>query len=181
MFDIKEEKNKKLLEDALAKYGIDAPKSYKFDDHGYVKWGNFNRCWIKLFGHFILFGNYDAKISSFVTEIALTDTYKNLINEETRRTEEIFKNRDEFFSKDASNTWKIIEKSGASHPYILNNNIKVYNLKQSGDNLIIPLYDTTEKIWNLQSIDDSGNKKFLYDGKKHGCYFIRCNSWSNNT
>jgi putative DNA primase/helicase len=43
--------------------------------------------------------------------------------------------------------------------------------KENGD-LVIPLQDTNNKVWNLQTINTKGEKKFEYGGKKQGNFFI---------
>jgi len=54
-------------------------------------------------------------------------------------------------------------------------NKKLEELKQikfQNNNLLIPLYDTNGKIWNLQTIYPNGTKRFLKNGKKKGCFYI---------
>ena len=170
MYNINE-KNKKLLEEALAKLGIKAPESYNFDMDGYMTWGNFDRSWIKIFGHFIIFGNYDAKISNFISNIALTDTYKNLISEEIKRIEEAFSEHDEFVSTEVTNVFPKLKKSDINHPYLLRNQVEAYDLKQSERTLVFAVHDTNGKIWNFYCIDENGKGKYVQDGKKHACYF----------
>ena len=170
MYNITAE-NKKLLEDALAKYGIATPEAYNFNYNGYIEWGNFDRSWIKIFGHFIIFGNYDAKISNFISNIALTDTYKNLISEEIKRIEEDFSKHDEFVSTEVTDFFPKLKKSDINHPYLLRNQVEAYDLKQSERTLVFAVHDANGKIWNFYGIDENGKGRYLRDGKKHGCYF----------
>ena len=59
MYNINEE-DKKLLEEALAKFGIKAPEQYNFDKEGFMTWGNINRLWAKKLGDFFIFGDFDT-------------------------------------------------------------------------------------------------------------------------
>ena len=56
------------------------------------------------------------------------------------------------------------------HPYILRKAIQPFNVRLEGSNLIIPLHDETGKLWTLQTIDPTGNKRFLPGGKKKACF-----------
>ena len=57
-----------------------------------------------------------------------------------------------------------------NHDYLKAKNVKSYNLKQDGKNLIIPAYDVDGILRTLQTISASGKKKFLFGGKIKGCF-----------
>lgn len=65
MHDISQN-NKKLLEDALTKYGIDAPEKYNFDYENVAQWGTIDRLWVKELGTGFIFGNFDKEFSDCV-------------------------------------------------------------------------------------------------------------------
>ena len=58
-----------------------------------------------------------------------------------------------------------------SHPYLVKKGVKAHGIRKGKDRLYIPLNDYTGMV-SLQSIDESGNKLFMKDGKAKGCYFI---------
>lgn len=70
----------------------------------------------------------------------------------------------------AQKTWKESVPALPDHPYLLKKQIKPNEIKQSNDQLIIPLYDRDE-IQSLQFIYPDGTKQFLKGGKKKGFYY----------
>lgn len=57
------------------------------------------------------------------------------------------------------------------HPYLTRKGIQPHGVKTEGDNLLIPMYDSTRQIVNLQTITPDGTKMFMPDGRVKGCYF----------
>jgi putative DNA primase/helicase len=47
-----------------------------------------------------------------------------------------------------------------------------HNLRQSGDNLIVPLQDTSGAIWSLQTIYPDGTKRFTTGGRTKGLFSL---------
>jgi putative DNA primase/helicase len=71
----------------------------------------------------------------------------------------------------ARNIWHS-SPSASTHPYASIKGISVDGLRiDSYDNLLVPMFDG-DKIVNLQMITPEGEKRFLKNGKKDGCYFI---------
>jgi len=56
------------------------------------------------------------------------------------------------------------------HPYLTTKGVQAHGLKIEGDNLLIPMVDTTGKVQSLQSITPDGDKRFLSGGRVKGCY-----------
>ena len=69
----------------------------------------------------------------------------------------------------------ILAESGpcSGHPYLTRKGVKaVPGLKIHRDGrLIVPMRDSSGKLHSLQTIDDSGDKRFLPGGRAKGCYF----------
>lgn len=57
-----------------------------------------------------------------------------------------------------------------SHPYLTTKGVQAYAIRQAGDNLLIPLCDSTGKLHSLQSITPDGSKRFQTGGKVKGCF-----------
>ena len=57
-----------------------------------------------------------------------------------------------------------------SHPYLDKKSVKAHNIKQLGDELLIPMYESRE-LKSLQHIQANGFKKFHAGGKTKGTYF----------
>ncbi len=56
------------------------------------------------------------------------------------------------------------------HAYLVKKNIQSHGVRLYGNALVIPLRDENKRIVNLQFIDPNGNKRFLLDGRKKGCF-----------
>ena len=77
-----------------------------------------------------------------------------------------------------------------NHPYLVKKQIKAFNVRKYGSDIIIPIYDTNHILWNLQRVKPSGIKLFHTGAKIQGCYhpigflsnmpiqFITCEGWS---
>jgi putative DNA primase/helicase len=59
-----------------------------------------------------------------------------------------------------------------SHDYLRKKKVSSHGLREYKGCIAIPLFDENGKIWSLQFIDAEGNKRFLSDGKKKGCYYV---------
>ena len=56
------------------------------------------------------------------------------------------------------------------HPYLTTKGVQAHGVKIEGDNVLIPMIDTTGKVQSLQSITPDGDKRFLSGGRVKGCY-----------
>lgn len=57
-----------------------------------------------------------------------------------------------------------------SHPYLTTKGVQPYGIRQTGDNLLIPLYDSAGKLHSLQTITPDGDKRFFAGGRVKGCF-----------
>ncbi|RZO83050.1 MAG: hypothetical protein EVA65_16045 [Oceanococcus sp.] len=71
---------------------------------------------------------------------------------------------------------KLVESSDAAtldHPYLIAKRIKrTHNARNSMGNLLIPLQDVDGKIWNTQTIDESGQKRFAKSARIQSCFAL---------
>jgi len=74
-------------------------------------------------------------------------------------------------AKKANDIWDNAGHVDVEHGYLLKKQIEPYRLKQSGQALIIPVYDSHDKIISLQHILPDGIKKFMPGGRIKGGYF----------
>ena len=58
----------------------------------------------------------------------------------------------------------------SQHQYLINKRVQPHNAKAYKGALVIPIYDESGAIVNLQFIGVDGTKRFLTGGKKQGCY-----------
>lgn len=56
--------------------------------------------------------------------------------------------------------------------YLTRKNIQSHGLRFDGNTLIMPLQDSTGKVWSYQKIYGNGDKYFLQGGRVRGCYYI---------
>ena len=87
----------------------------------------------------------------------------------------------------ANRMWERAETAPSSHPYLMRKQVKPYGLRAMRFNktaswpLLVPMYNSeTDRLVNLQFIDDSGykpgrrdgsSKRFLTGGLVGGCYY----------
>ena len=56
------------------------------------------------------------------------------------------------------------------HPYLTRKSIKAYGTRTDGPDLLIPMRDTSGKLWSLQTISPEGEKRFFFSGRVKACY-----------
>ena len=69
--------------------------------------------------------------------------------------------------------WSRATPAPANHPYLLKKGIKPHGARLwRNDTLIIPLYNSSRELVNLQFINESGEKRFLSGGRKKACFHV---------
>lgn len=56
------------------------------------------------------------------------------------------------------------------HPYLKRKRVKPYGIRSGRGSLIVPFFDDTGQLVNLQFIDAEGNKRFMAGGRKKGSF-----------
>ncbi|MBD9356962.1 toprim domain-containing protein [Methylomonas albis] len=56
------------------------------------------------------------------------------------------------------------------HPYLKRKSVKPYGIRTGRGTLIVPFYDDTRQLVNLQFIEGNGQKRFMAGGRKKGCF-----------
>lgn len=85
------------------------------------------------------------------------------IEEGLRKQEEV--------AQEAASHWESLSETGSS-PYLDHKKIGVFGIRFSGDTVVIPIRDRTGKLWSLQTISPDGTKRFLFGGRKKGCFHL---------
>ncbi|MFW6068112.1 MAG: toprim domain-containing protein [Chloroflexota bacterium] len=78
----------------------------------------------------------------------------------------------------ALGTWQAAQATSKKHPYLLLKGITPVGIRQIREgrgfdkrwDLVIPMYDELERIWNIQLITQRGFKRFLTGGRVKGLY-----------
>lgn len=92
------------------------------------------------------------------------------LRESRRKEEEDRKQRQSSAAAKAYEIYSTAAPAPADHPYLARKNVSPHFAKVGLDGrLIVPLYDG-EKIASVQFIAANGDKLFLFNGKKAGCY-----------
>ena len=115
-------------------------------------------------------GKWCAKKTSDLTQTELA--------EHKRRMDAAIKARDaedksvKLAAREKAKTiWQAAPPAHDDHPYLIKKRVKAHGLRLSGGTLVIPVRDSAGVLHSLQFIDADGNKRFLTDGQKKGCYF----------
>lgn len=59
------------------------------------------------------------------------------------------------------------------HPYLIRKNVQAYGVRLYRDDaLVIPIYDVSKTLVNLQMIQPNGEKRFLSGGRKKACFSV---------
>jgi putative DNA primase/helicase len=69
----------------------------------------------------------------------------------------------------ATQRWQAA-KTASEHPYLGAKGVKAHDVKQEGEALLIPMWDTADTLHSLQVIDTEGGKRFQPGGRVKGCY-----------
>ncbi len=77
-------------------------------------------------------------------------------------------------AKKAAYTWSNSKPVARrdDHQYLITKQIQQYGTRINRKSLIIPIYDETDQLVNLQFIAPEGEKRFLKGGRKRGCFHI---------
>ncbi len=169
----------------------DLDKSFSFES--WTRWGKNNRYTAKLIrgrrGNegivFQDFASCDKPKIAFFQEVP--DLSDEEINHRKTLTEQAYQEavaemqrKQEEAAILANHLWQEASQEGHSN-YLKQKQVLSYGLRFSADRygrfLVIPLYDTQGKLWNVQKIydpqpDPSNHKWFLTGGRKKGCFYV---------
>lgn len=71
----------------------------------------------------------------------------------------------------AQRMWDRAPEADPAHSYLVRKRVAPHGIRQVGDVLLVPMYDAGGVLWNVQTIDPEGNKRFLTGGRKRGLMF----------
>jgi len=73
--------------------------------------------------------------------------------------------------KKAKTIWEFAEQP-SNHPYLQKKKLPGHMVRQRGDSLVIPLYNTSEEMTGIQFINPEGEKRFLTGTTMAGSYLV---------
>ena len=106
------------------------------------------------------------------SESLLSDKEVAEMQQRQRKREEERRERQANAAQDAAGIWQQSTPADPSHPYLVTKAIRPHGIRQHGKALLVPAYNTAGNLQTLQSIDESGNKKFMPGGKVSGAYCL---------
>jgi putative DNA primase/helicase len=79
-------------------------------------------------------------------------------------------NRNEAALRRAQDLWGRAQPAEETYPYLVSKQIPPFCARQLWGKLLLPVVDTAGQLSSLQFIGPSGEKRFLKDGRKQGCF-----------
>jgi putative DNA primase/helicase len=116
------------------------------------------------YGTWTLSGKREPMTATMKQQIE-ADIERRKIEQETRHNDAADKAR--FIWATAK---PVIEQS--QHPYLIKKHVHPQGVRLHRDVLVIPIYDESKQLVNLQFIQADGTKRFLSGGKKKGCFSV---------
>jgi len=75
-------------------------------------------------------------------------------------------------AKRAGYLWRNAHPADPAHPYLVAKQVGPHDLRQSGDELLVPLRNAAGDLVNLQRIGIDGSKRFLFGGQVQGAFHL---------
>lgn len=110
-----------------------------------------------------------SKSDSTMTE-AERQAHRDRVQAMQRQRDAEHAQRQQKAAADASRRWTAAAIC-TSHDYLTVKGVKAHSIKIEGNNLLIPMRDTSGKVHSLQTIAQDGTKMFMSGGRVKGCYF----------
>lgn len=73
---------------------------------------------------------------------------------------------------EALEMWARANDASADHPYVVAKRLDPSPLRELDGKLLVPMVDSTGKLWNLQRIAGDGTKRFLRGGRTAGLFHL---------
>ena len=97
--------------------------------------------------------------------------FDNLIKQTRQQSDEELKKKQAKAAKKANEIWDNAQPANPSHEYLIKKQITPHGLKQSGQTLLVPIFNNEGHLISLQMILPDGEKKFLPGGRVKGGSF----------
>mgnify|MGYP000081806071 CR=1 FL=1 len=98
------------------------------------------------------------------------EAYRERVAEQRRQREEERRQRQARARERAQEIWDRAKPAASDHPYLQKKGVPALKgLRQDGDRLVVKMHDG-KTLHGLQFINPEGEKKFLQDTAKDGCY-----------
>jgi len=71
----------------------------------------------------------------------------------------------------AATLWNSARTVDPAHPYLVAKSLRPFGIRQQGDALLVPMFDASFRLWNVQRILRDGIKLFMRDGRTAGLFW----------
>ena len=113
---------------------------------------------------------WHAESSDTQTPAQLAERRRQL--DDARKIREVEESRRREVARENANLIWAGARSAVSHPYLTRKGVQAHGIRIADDaRLVIPMRDAASVLHSVQYIDQNGNKRFLTNGRKRGCYF----------
>jgi putative DNA primase/helicase len=75
-------------------------------------------------------------------------------------------------ARDAADMWANSRPASVSHGYVTKKALDPSRFRQSGSSLLVPMFDGSGRLWNIQRIAEDGAKRFLRGGRTDALFFV---------
>ncbi len=160
--------------ETLAEYNI-TPPPHELAAEKFTRWGEDKKYWAIAHEWGIYFGNWSTGekriwFTKAGQDMPKQERQQKIAQAQEKITQELAAGQEAQAIK-AQNFISRLPKEGNS-PYLERKHISSCGVLFDGENLIIPMQDVAGKIWSFQRIFPNGDKRFLKDGKKKGCFHL---------
>ena len=122
------------------------------------------------FGHFRLGISAYWRPDGGVAPLTLSE--RRDIALELRRNEAERRNANEKAAQMAQGLWNGAAMADPAHPYLQRKALAPFGIRQRGQELLVPMWDASFRLWNVQRIDAScQSKRFLKGGRTAGLFW----------
>lgn len=111
-----------------------------------------------------------SKAADQLTEVERQEYRRRMEAAKQARAAQLEADRQEARER-ALRIWKRAKPANDNHPYLVRKQVSSFGLRQIHNSVVVPMYTPDRVLQSLQFIDADGNKLFLRNGMKRGCYF----------
>ena len=168
------------LHEAMIAVAMEPPRDYvKPNSSGVKRWGKKGKnasCWLIEKEGAAFFGDYSTGESHqwFQDDDKPLDAEQiaarrvKMVELRRQREEDEARMHEETAIK-ALNQLNTLAEEGQS-PYLHEKQVEAFGVRFDGDSVVVPMHDAEGKLWSLQTIKANTDKRFLYQGRKKGCF-----------
>lgn len=160
------------LREALLTIGIQEPPPHPIPPSTFVRWGKKDRYWMIAIEDGFCFGDMVTDTKSYWWPQGSKPPVIRFNNSalEKARTKQAYKQQQ--IACFLMDEWPLQAQPNPQHRYLQSKGIPPLEIRQNGNELLVPLRDAQGQMWSLQKIAEDGSKRLLKGGRKKGCFSV---------